>query len=99
MSDIGNTPEEHMPRPPEKQQMDLPPQFKYGVSVFEMTNGEPVMHVHAGPDVADVSVGELWRMVAQVALNLELEMQSAKFMQAFDQMREAKAVANRIIKP
>ena len=70
--------------------MDIPPQMVYGVSVFQMQEGEPVMHVHRGPGVEDVSVGELWRMVAQVKLNMELEMQSSKFVQALDRMRQQK---------
>lgn len=82
--------------PEEPKTMDLPDQMKFGVSIFEMTGGEPVMHIHRGPGVEDVSVGELWRMMAQAKLNMELEMQSGKFMQALDSMRQAKP---RIITP
>jgi hypothetical protein len=45
--------------------------------------------------VEDVSVAELWRMISTCKLNMELEMQSAKFVQALDSMRQR----TRIVKP
>ena len=102
MSDIEGIPPEGQGAgnfPVEPETMDLPDQMAFGVSVFQMASGEPLMHVHRGPGVEDVSVGELWRLVSQCKLNMELEMQSSKFMQAFDKMRQAQAGAPRILKP
>jgi hypothetical protein len=92
LADMGDKLIENLREP---ETMDLPDQMEFGVSVFQMTSGEPVMHVHRGPGVEDVSVAELWRMISTCKLNMELEMQSAKFVQALDSMRQR----TRIVKP
>lgn len=64
--------------------------IKYGISVFEMDDGRPVIHITGDPDV-----GQLQRLMAGALANLESDITARKVVQMLAQREQA----TKIIRP
>ena len=75
--------EDHTPQD-EKRHDDItvPPQVLYGVSLFQMEDDHPVVHVTGDPDM-----GQLQRLLAAALANLQADIVAQKVVQRLEHER------------
>lgn len=70
--------------------LEIPAQVAYGVSVFEMDNGLPIVHITGEPDM-----GQIQRLLAGALANLQADITARKVALMLD----AREQQTRIVRP
>jgi hypothetical protein len=71
----------------ESNSIPAPPEVVYGISIFQMEDDRPTIHVTGEPDL-----GQLQRLMAGALQNLNADITARKVVQAFEERERSRQV-------